>query len=338
MISIAINGFGRIGRAITRLILQDPIARSHINIVAINCGPAPQTNIDLLFAYDSAWRTFSEKVVQKGPLLKIGETEISLLFEPDPLKLSWKNMQVDWVIEASGHFRTHAQASLHLQAGAKKVLITAPSPDADVTIIPGINDEAYHAHKHQIVSLGSCTTNCFAPIIKVLHEQFIIKEGLMTTVHAYTNDQNLVDNAHKDPRRARAAATNIIPTKTGADQVITQIFPELAGKIRGIALRVPLPTVSILDFTFNTEKSCSTQTINNAFIAYAKKTNHMPLTYTDQPLVSSDFSGHFASVIIDTLLTTTTASMGKVFGWYDNEIGYSAKIKEFLLHKAKNIQ
>jgi glyceraldehyde 3-phosphate dehydrogenase len=160
----------------------------------------------------------------------------------------------------------------------------------------------------------------------------------MSTVHAYTNDQNLVDNAHKDPRRARGAATNIIPTKTGADQVITQIFPELEGKIRGIALRVPVPAVSLLDFTFTTEKPCSNESINNAFINYAKKTDHMPLTYTNQPLVSSDFSGHHASVIIDTLLTTATASMGKVFGWYDNEIGYSAKIKEFLLHKAKNIQ
>jgi glyceraldehyde 3-phosphate dehydrogenase len=337
-ISVAINGFGRIGRAFLRLVFESPEAREAIKIVGINCGPVPAERIDLLFKHDTTYRPFALEVEQKGSSLFINSTEIPLFFITEPEKLPWKQLNADWIVEASGHYTSKQGAMQHLAAGAQSVLITAPSKDADITIIPGVNDELYNPKQHQIISLGSCTTNCFAPIIKVLHESFTLIEGLMTTVHAYTCDQNLLDNSHKDPRRARAAALNIIPTKTGADTVITQIFPELAGKIKGIALRVPVAQVSLLDFTFSTEKKCTRDEINTAFKTYAQKQNHMPLTYTEEPLVSSDFAGHHASVIIDTELTQATSSMAKVFGWYDNEIGYSAKIKDFLLHKAKNIR
>lgn len=337
-ISIAINGFGRIGRAFLRILFESPEAQKVIKVVGINCGPASTEQINLLFKYDSTYKTFPLPVEQKGSSLFINQVEIPLFFITDPKQLPWKELKADWIIESSGHYTSKEAAAQHISAGAKKVIITAPSKDADVTIIPGVNDEAYSDIHHQVISLGSCTTNCFAPIIKVLHDSFTLIEGLMTTVHAYTCDQNLLDNSHKDPRRARAAALNIIPTKTGADSVITQIFPELAGKIRGIALRVPVAQVSLLDFTFSTEKKCTPETINDAFKTYAQKQNHMPLTYTEDPLVSSDFAGNHASVIIDTQLTQATSSMAKVFGWYDNEIGYSAKIKDFLLHKAKNIR
>ncbi|PCI74413.1 type I glyceraldehyde-3-phosphate dehydrogenase [Candidatus Dependentiae bacterium] len=337
MISVAINGFGRIGRAFTRLVLQDPVAQKLISIKAINCGPIPPENIDLLLKYDSEMGELKRNISQNKTTLTIDNQKIPLFFETDPLKLPWKKLDIDWVIEASGKLTTEEKASLHQKSGAKNVLITAPSPDAHATIIPGVNDDSYNPNRDTIISLGSCTTNCFASIIKVLHEEFELQEGLMTTIHAYTNDQNLVDSTHKDPRRARAAATNIIPTKTGASDVIIEIFPELKGKIKAVALRVPVPSVSIVDFTFSTKKICTTDDINTAFKMYAKKTDHTPLTYTEQPLVSSDFSGHHASVIIDTLLTESTDSLHKVFGWYDNEIGYSAKIKDFILHKAKNI-
>jgi glyceraldehyde 3-phosphate dehydrogenase len=253
--------------------------------------------------------------------------------EKDPTLLPWKKLNVDWVIEASGHFTTKEKAALHLAAGAKKVLITAPAQDADVTIIPGVNDAAYNAQQHAIVSLGSCTTNCFAPIVKVLNEKFGIEWGLMSTVHAYTNDQMLLDGAHSDARRARAAGINIVPTKTGADRVITQIFPELEGKIRGIALRVPVPKVSILDLTFVATKDISAELINQAFTGYAAGQLKNILECATTPLVSSDFAGNQASAIIDTLLTQTVGNLGKVFGWYDNEVGYCARLRDFLLHK-----
>ncbi|MBL4588235.1 type I glyceraldehyde-3-phosphate dehydrogenase [Candidatus Babeliales bacterium] len=254
MISVAINGFGRIGRAVTRLILQDPAAQKLISIKAINCGPINPENIDLLLKYDSEMGILKQEISQHETTLTIDKQQIPLFFETDPLRLPWKSLTIDWVIEASGQLKTKKKASLHQQSGARNVIITAPSPDADITLISGINDNSYDPDRDKIISFGSCTTNCFAPIIKVLHEEFGIIEGLMTTIHANTNDQNLVDSTHKDPRRARSAATNIIPTKTGASDVIIQIFPELKDKIKAVSLRVPVPCVSIVDFTFLTKK------------------------------------------------------------------------------------
>lgn len=332
-IALAINGFGRIGKTFLRLILEDPTVATQFNVVGINVGPCDPDNIATLFKYDSLNGIFGGTVTYQDSTLTINGKPIPVFREKDPTLLPWKTLNVEWVVEASGHFTTREKAALHLAAGAKKVLITAPALDADVTIIPGVNDTSYNDQKHAVVSLGSCTTNCFAPIVKVLNEKFGIQWGLMSTVHAYTNDQMLLDGEHSDARRARAAGINIVPTKTGADRVITHIFPELEGKLRGIALRVPVPKVSILDLTFVAAKDISAETINQAFTEYAAGPLKNILACATTPLVSSDFCGNQASAIIDTLLTQTVGNLGKVFGWYDNEVGYCARLRDFLLHK-----
>ncbi len=333
-LNVAINGFGRIGRCFLRCILLDSKAHKNIRITAINTGPRKPENLDILFKYDSIMGTFNGNVSVHDNKLVIDNHEIAILSEADPEKLPWKQLNIDWVIESSGCFTIAAKARKHLTAGAKKVLITAPATDEDITIIPGVNDTSYEAKKHAIVSLGSCTTNCFAPIVKVLHETFGIDHGLMTTTHAYTNDQVLLDVEHKDPRRARAAAINMVPTKTGADKVIVKIFPMLEGRLKASAVRVPVAIVSLLDFTFATHKPIDKETINNAFKKYAEGDLKGILEYSSQPLVSSDFTGNQASCIVDSLLTQATGSMGKVFAWYDNEFGYSSRLKDFLLHNS----
>lgn len=332
--TIAINGFGRIGRAFLRSILLDHKAREKLHVVAINTGPHPMANLDILFKYDSVMGQFPGNVTCSSDKLIIDGQEIALFAQAAPENLPWKELGIDWVIEASGHFTDAEKARLHCKAGAKKVLITAPGKDEDVTIIPGVNDNNYDAQQHNIVSLGSCTTNCFAPVVKVIHETFGLAQGLMTTMHAYTNDQVLLDVEHKDPRRARAAALNMVPTKTGADKVITKIFPELEGKIRATSVRVPIPVVSLLDFTFTTIKACSVDSINQAFKKYAGGPLQKILEFTDQPLVSTDFVGNQSSAIFDSLLTQCTGNMGKVFAWYDNEFGYSCRLRDFLLHNS----
>lgn len=329
---IAINGFGRIGKAFLRALLADEVARESMQVVAINLGPIASDNVDTLFKYDSVMGTFDGEVTQENNTLFIDDHEITLLHEAAPEALPWKKLGISWVVEASGKFIARKDAAFHLSAGAQKVLVTAPSADADVTIVPGINDECYDAETHTVISLGSCTTNCFAPLVKVMHEEFGIVSGVMTTVHAYTNNQAVLDSAHKDPRRGRAAACNIIPAQTGANKVITQLFPELEGKLSALALRVPVPNVSLVDFSFVGEKPLSAQKINNALLHAAGSELQGILGYSDLPLVSSDFQGSPFSSIVDVSLTQCSGQQGKVFSWYDNEFGYSCRLKDFLLH------
>jgi len=332
-IKIAINGFGRIGRAFLRTILSNPDASAQLHVIAINIGPSSSNNIDLLFKYDSIMREFPGAISFKDNALVINGIKISIIAEKDPSRLPWKDLHIDWVVDASGCFTTRQGAQQHIAAGAKKVLITAPGTDEDITIIPGVNDSAYNPSQHNIVSLGSCTTNCFAPLIKVLKDNFRITSGLMTTVHSYTNDQVLLDVEHHDPRRARAAACNIIPTKTGADKVITKIFPELEGKIKASSLRVPTPIVSIVDFAFTTQETLTQDIINQAFKKDAASSKDI-IHYVDVPLVSSDFIGSTYSCIFDSLLTQSVGTTSKVFAWYDNEYGYSTKLTQFLKESA----
>jgi glyceraldehyde 3-phosphate dehydrogenase len=336
-LTIAINGFGRIGRTFLRTLFFDQRAARNINVAAINIGPSKPENIDLLFKYDSIMKEFPGSVVYENGHLVINNKKIKIIAEKDAQKLPWKGLGIDWVVDASGCFTTRETAQEHIKAGAKKVLITAPATNEDICVVMGINEQSYNSQEHAIVSMGSCTTNCFAPIVKVLKERFNFSHGLMSTVHAYTNDQVLLDVEHKDPRRARAAGLNIVPTKTGAEKVIIKLFPELEGKLLASALRVPVPIVSLIDFTFVAPKNLSVQEINQALQEYAQGELHGIMLYQTKPLVSSDFAGDPHSCIIDSLLTQSCGSMGKVFAWYDNEFGYSSRLKDFLLHIQKNL-
>lgn len=329
---IAINGFGRIGKTFLRVLMSDEKVTKEIDVVAINVGPANPEHIAFEFKHDSILNTFNGNVSFENNYLIINDHKIKILAESDPAKINWKQLKIDWVVDCSGRFTTREKASIHLKSGAKKVLISAPAKDEDITIIPGVNDSDYDKSKHNIISLGSCTTNCFAPIVKVLKEEFGLQQGLMTTIHAYTNDQVLLDLDHKDLRRSRAAAINIIPTKTGADKVITKIYPEFENKIKAQAVRVPVAICSLIDFTFQTKKDCSAEEINAAFEKYANNEMKNILQYCKEPLVSSDFIGNSHSCIIDSLLTQSESQLRKVFGWYDNEYGYSCRLKDFLLH------
>ena len=332
-LKIAINGFGRIGRTFLRSVLLDRHATSKIEIVAINEGPQHSQNLDLLFKYDTIMREFSETVELKNPhTLSINNHDIKLYAERDPKNLPWKDLDIDWVIEASGYFTTREQASQHLLAGAKKVLITAPSKDADANIVLGMNEETYNHATHNIISMGSCTTNCFALLVKVITENFAFESGLMTTTHAYTNTQVLLDGTCDDPRRARAAAENIVPTDTGADKVIVQLYPHLKGTLQAVAIRVPVPIGSLVDFTFATRDTLTIEHINETFKKYADTSLKNYLSYTRLPLVSSDYSCNKYSAVFDSLLTKSTGKLSKVFAWYDNEYGYSCRLRDFLLH------
>lgn len=331
-IRIAINGFGRIGRNFVRALLTDQTRCNAINIVAINLGNGDPAHAAHLFKYDSIMRTYPGPVTYEDGKLLIDHHSIILLHELDPLFLPWKDLSIDWVIECTGKFTTKELAAKHLSAGAKKTLISAPAHDADITIIHGINHLEYNDNQHHIVSLGSCTTNCFAPLVKVIHEHLVLEQGLMTTIHAYTNDQVLLDVDHKDLRRARSAGMNIIPTKTGAEKTIMQIYPELKGKIQARAVRVPVPTVSLIDFAATTKKSISTAGLNDLFKEASESYLSQTLAYTEQPLVSSDFVGNSYAATVDGLLTQSIGPLNKIYAWYDNEYGYSSRMKEFLLH------
>jgi glyceraldehyde 3-phosphate dehydrogenase len=332
-VKIAINGFGRIGRSFLRTIFDDPQAAQQIEVAAINVGPNKPQHLGHLFKYDSIMGTFSKDVAFENSILTINGKKIPVINEGDPRHIDWKKYDIEWVVEASGRFTSRECSTWHLESGAKKVLITAPAKDEDITIIPGVNDADYVSEKHTIISLGSCTTNCFAPIVKVLNDHFGIERGMMTTIHAYTNNQVLLDVEHKDPRRARAAALNIIPTKTGAANVILKLFPELDGKLFATSIRVPVPKVSLLDFSFVAKKPVLKETINEAFSQAAQNELSSIISYTDQPFVSSDFSNSTYSAIIDGQLTQATETMGKVFGWYDNEYGYACRVRDFLVSK-----
>jgi glyceraldehyde 3-phosphate dehydrogenase len=321
---VAINGFGRIGRLGLRAMLERH--RTNLTVVAINDMADLRTNAHL-FRYDSTYGRFPGKVEIGEGGLQIDGLNISALNQKDPSRLPWRQLNVDIVVESTGVFTDAAQVRAHLEAGAKKVIITAPAKDEDITIVLGVNDSAYNPRKHHIVSNASCTTNCLAPVAKVIHDSFGIERGLMTTTHAYTNDQRILDLMHSDLRRARAAAMNIVPTSTGAAKAIGLVMPELKGKLHGLSLRVPTATVSIVDLVVDLNKSASVEDLNNAFKQAAEGKMNGILAYSDEPLVSSDFRGNSASSIVDGLSTVVLeGSMAKVLSWYDNEWGYSCRV------------
>jgi glyceraldehyde 3-phosphate dehydrogenase len=284
-----------------------------------------------LLKYDSVHGIFNEKVEVKGSSLIVGNKEIKVFSEKDPEKLPWKAMGIDWVIESTGAFRDREGFSKHIKAGARKVLISAPAKGPDATIVLGINENTYDAEKHNIISMASCTTNCLAPTLKVLHKNFGVKRGFMTTIHAYTNDQNILDLPHKDLRRARAAAMSIIPTSTGAASAIGDVMPELKGKLDGIAMRVPVPDASVVDLVVETEKATTKEEINKAFKTAAESELKGILQYTEDPIVSVDIIGNPYSAVFDALSTTViSGNLVKVLAWYDNEYGFSCRMIDLM--------
>ncbi len=330
---IAINGFGRIGRLCLRAMLQRH--KDFLSVVAINDMADLQTNAHL-FQYDSTYGPFAGSVETGEGTLRIDGQEIRVLNQKDPSRLPWKSLGVDIVIESTGVFTDGTQVRAHLEAGAKKVIITAPAKNEDITVVLGVNESSYEPRKHHIVSNASCTTNCLGPVAKTLHESFGIERGLMTTTHAYTNDQRILDLMHKDLRRARAAAMNIVPTTTGAAQAIGLVIPDLKGKLHGISLRVPTATVSVVDLVADLKKPASVAEINAALKDAAEKQLKGILAYCDKPLVSSDFRGHPASAIVDALSTVVLeGKMAKVLAWYDNEWGYSCRVGDLAAFMAR---
>ncbi len=330
---VAINGFGRIGRQIFRINAEKGFP---LNIVAINDLGDHETLTHLL-KYDSNYGKFEMDITSKKDSLQIKNKTVKLLQERDPEMLPWKKMGVDIVLESTGVFRDRDGASKHLKAGAKKVIITAPAKNPDTTLLMGVNTQTYKPKSQHIISNASCTTNCMAPIVKVLNDTLGIKQGLMTTVHSYTNDQRILDLPHKDLRRARAAAVNIIPTTTGAAVAVTEVIPELKGKLDGLALRVPTPVVSILDFTFLTNKKTSVKEVNSILKKATNGALKGILGYSDEPLVSIDFRQDSRSSIVDGISTQVMkGNMVKVLSWYDNEWGYSNRtleLAEMVAHK-----
>lgn len=328
---IAINGFGRIGKNFLRSLMEDPQAKKKIEVVAINLGPGKKENTAHMFKYDTLMGMYKGDVKLEGDYLIIDDKKIKLLTEIDPLNAPWKKLKIDWVVDCSGTCTQRDRACRHLEAGAKAVVISAPCHDEDVTIIPGINDKKFKKGKDKIVALGSCTTNALVPMLKVLKEKLGFCRGFMTTIHAYTNSQVLLDRDDKDLRRSRAAALNIIPTTTGASKTVDKVLPELAGRIPGIAMRVPVPNVSIVEIVFTSDRELSEKEINKAFNHASQTSLKSIMGYTTEPLVSSDFAGTHYSVVVDGSLTQVCGNLGKVFGWYDNEWGYSQRLKDFLL-------
>jgi glyceraldehyde 3-phosphate dehydrogenase len=321
---IAINGFGRIGRLVLRTMHERH--RQDLTVVAINDMADLKTNAHL-FRYDTNYGIFPGSVAIGEGVLQIDGNNVAVLNQKDPTRLPWKDLSVDIVIESTGVFTDAAQVKAHLEAGAKKAIITAPATNEDITLVLGVNDSQYNPRRHHIISNASCTTNCLAPVAKVLHDHFGVERGLMTTTHAYTNDQRILDLMHKDLRRARAAAMNIVPTSTGAAKAIGLVMPELKGKLHGISLRVPTSTVSVVDLVANIKKSASAEEINRALKETAENGMKGILSYSDEPLVSTDFRGNPASSIVDGLSTVVLeGNMVKVLSWYDNEWGYSCRV------------
>ena len=325
---IAINGFGRIGRNFLRAALKNEEFWRNFDIVAINDLTNPRT-LAYLLKYDSIYRKLNQPVSWDEKSITIGDKKIEIMSNPDPEKLPWNDLEIDFVLESTGRFRERSQAAKHLKAGAKKVIISAPAKDPDVTIVLGINQELYNSEKHHIISMASCTTNSLAPLVKVLHENFGIVQGLATTVHAYTNDQRLLDFPHRDLRRARAAALSLIPTTTGAAVAIGLVIPELKGKLDAISIRAPVPTGSVTDLVAQLKEETDVKTINEAFKKASENKLKGILEYTEDPIVSSDIIGNSHSCIFDALSTKVIGGRGKlvkVLGWYDNEWGYSSRL------------
>ncbi|MBN2187660.1 MAG: type I glyceraldehyde-3-phosphate dehydrogenase [Dehalococcoidia bacterium] len=323
---IGINGFGRIGRLALKAIIQR--CGGNLEVVAVNDLTDAKTNAHL-FKYDSNYGIYHGKVEAQDNSIVVDGREIKVLAERDPAKIPWQDYKVDIVIESTGLFTQAAKAASHFQGGAKKVIISAPAREEDISIILGVNEKQYDPAKHRIISNGSCTTNCIAPVIKVLHQNFGIIHGLMTTIHSYTNDQKILDVFHKDLRRARSAATNIIPTTTGAARVVGVVIPELQGKLHGIAVRVPTPAVSIVDFVADLNRKATTEEINDAFHKAAEGELKGIIEYCSELLVSTDFKGNPASAIFDAPSTIVIdGNMVKVLAWYDNEWGYSCRLAD----------
>ncbi len=322
-VRVAINGFGRIGRNMLRAALGS--GGEGLDFVAVNDLTDAKT-LAHLFKYDSVHGRFPGDVHVDDQDLVIGHERVRVLSERDPAALPWAELGVDVVIESTGIFRARDQAAMHLEAGAKKVIISAPAKEPDVTLVLGVNADQYDPESHHVISNASCTTNCVAPVAKVLLDAFGFEHGLMTTIHAYTNDQRLLDLPHKDLRRARAAALSIIPTTTGAARAVGLVLPELAGKLDGMAMRVPTPDVSIVDLVATVERETTAEEVNGAFQAAAGGPMDGILEFTDEPLVSVDFTTHPASSVVDGLSTSVIGGrLVKVIAWYDNEWGYSCR-------------
>jgi glyceraldehyde 3-phosphate dehydrogenase len=327
VVKIGINGFGRIGRAFVRAFKN---AKINAEIVAVNDVTDSKTLAHLL-KYDSVFGRFDAEIKLLPDGFSVDGKKVRVVSVRDPAELPWSKLGVDIVLESTGLFTDRDSASKHFKAGARKVLISAPASNPDVTIVPAVNDSKYDPKTHNIISLASCTTNCVTPVVKVLHENFGIMRGLMSTAHAYTNDQRILDLPHKDLRRARAAALSIIPTTTGATKATTEIFPELKGKINGLAYRVPVPDGSLVDFVAELKKDATSETINNAFKAAAKGPLGRVLEYSEEPLVSVDIIGNPHSCIIDGLSTMVLdGRMAKVLAWYDNEWGYANRLVDMV--------
>jgi glyceraldehyde 3-phosphate dehydrogenase len=324
---VGINGFGRIGRNFFRAALE---RGADFEVVAFNdLGDVP--TMAHLLRHDSVLGTFDGDVEASGGSLKVNGKELRGLAERDPASLPWRDLEVDVVIESTGFFTKREDAQKHLDAGAKKVIISAPATDPDITIVLGVNDDQYDAEKHSIISNASCTTNCVAPMAKVLDDSFGIEHGFMTTIHAYTNDQQILDLPHKDLRRARAAAINLIPTSTGAARAIGLVLPQLKGKVDGVAVRAPVPTGSLTDLVVSLRDDVTVDAVNAAFEAAAGEGPLAPyLVYSTEPLVSTDIVHSPASCTFDSELTMATGKSAKVFGWYDNEWGYSCRLVDLV--------
>ena len=328
---VAINGFGRIGRLVLRAALSGRPRAKEIQWVALN-DMADATTLAHLFKYDSTFGVYPGEVEARGNFIKIDDANIEVLSVKDPKELPWKRLEVDCTVESTGRFTDANLAKGHLEAGAKRVLISAPAKNEDLTICMGINEDRYDPSKHAVVSNASCTTNALAPLAKVLHETLGIERGFMVTIHAYTNDQPILDFPHKDLRRARGAGVSMIPTSTGAAKAIGLVLPELSGKLNGMAMRVPVPDVSIVQLTAQVKKGTGKEEVNQAFRkASASGRLKGYLAYNEAPLVSKDFQGNMASAIFDSTLTEVIdGTCVNIFGWYDNEWGYANRVVDLL--------
>ncbi|MBZ0254397.1 MAG: type I glyceraldehyde-3-phosphate dehydrogenase [Candidatus Methylomirabilis sp.] len=333
VVKVGINGFGRIGRTVLRLAHGNP----DIEIVGINDITDPKTLAHLL-KYDSVHGTFAREVGHGDKAITLDGKKIPVSAIKSPEELPWAALGADVILESTGRFTDRDSAAKHLKAGAKKVLISAPATKPDITICMGVNDGAYSAQNHHIVSNASCTTNCLAPVAKVLHETFGIEKGLMTTIHSYTNDQNILDLPHKDLRRARAAALSMIPTTTGAAKAVSLVLPDLEGKLNGFAVRVPTPNVSLVDLTVQLGKSATKDEINEALKKAAEGKLKGILGYTEEPLVSHDFNGDRHSSYLDASLTQVIGgNLAKVLSWYDNEVGFSSRVLDVIQLMGKSL-
>lgn len=330
-VKVGINGFGRIGRNVFRTALGNP----EIEFVAVNDLTSPATLAHLL-KYDSILGNLKQEITHGEDFIAVDGKKIKVYAERDPAKLPWAEVGAQIVVESTGHFTDATKAKAHLGETVKKVIISAPATNEDLTIVLGVNDDKYDAAKHNVISNASCTTNCLAPVVRVLQDEFGIKSGIMTTIHSYTNDQVILDFPHKDLRRARAAAINMIPTSTGAAKALKLVIPEIEGKLDGFAIRVPTPNVSVVDLTFVAEKPITAETINAAMKTASEGKLKGILGYTEEELVSSDFKGDDRSSIFDSKLTKVIqGNTGKVISWYDNEWGYSSRVKDLITFLVK---